>query len=53
MSNEIERMNEPSEQAIALFLHENDSDKLTDALVEALYEAFRILNDDTGADTVH
>jgi hypothetical protein len=53
MSNIIEHSTDPSEQAVALFLQENDMDKLTDALVEALYEAFRIMDDDTSPDRLH
>jgi hypothetical protein len=53
MSNEIEQANQPSEQAIALFLQENDVDRLTDVLVEALYEALRILDDETAPATFH
>ncbi|CLQ43773.1 Uncharacterised protein [Mycobacterium tuberculosis] len=53
MSNEHSNFNQPSEQAIALFLQENDGDKLTDILVEALYEAFRIMEDDLNPGTLH
>lgn len=53
MSNTTEHTADPSEQAVALFLQENDMDKLTDALVDALYEAFRIMDDDTSAERIH
>ncbi|MGK9050956.1 hypothetical protein QTA58_20640 [Neorhizobium sp. CSC1952] len=53
MSNETTPITQPSEQAIALFLQENDPDRLTDILVEALYEAFRTLEDEIRLDTVH
>ena len=53
MSNEHSNFNQPSEQAIALFLQENDGDRLTDILVEALYEAFRIMEDDLNPGTLH
>ena len=53
MSNETTSTNQPSEQLIALFLQENDADKLTDVLVEALYEALRTLEDEIRADTFH
>jgi hypothetical protein len=58
MSNTIDmNTNQPSDQSIALFLHDNDPDKLTDILVEALSEALRILEEDfcpaPGIDTLH
>ena len=52
MSNET-TFSQPSDQSIALFLQEGEADKLTDILVEALYEAFRILEDDVRPDTLH
>ncbi|MBP2558768.1 hypothetical protein J2T08_003570 [Neorhizobium galegae] len=51
MSNET--THQPSEQSLALFLQDNDADKLTDILVEALYEAFRILEDEIRPETLH
>jgi hypothetical protein len=51
MSNET--THQPSEQSLALFLQDNDADKLTDILVEALYEAFRILEDEVRPETFH
>jgi hypothetical protein len=53
MSNEMDYMNQPSDQAIALFLQEGDCDKLTDLLVEALGDALRILEDDGMLETLH
>ena len=53
MSNETTPFTQPSEQSIALFLQDNDADKLTDILIEALYEAFRTLEDEIRLDTVH
>jgi DNA-binding protein YbaB len=54
MSNTTEHSSsEPSEQAIALFLHENDMDKLTDVLVDALNEALRIMDDETLPERLH
>jgi len=53
MSNENNGFGQPSEQALALFLQENDGDKLTDILVEALYEAFRILEIEIRPETFH
>jgi hypothetical protein len=52
MSNEANG-HQPSEQSLALFLQDNDADKLTDILVEALYEAFRILEDEVRPETFH
>jgi hypothetical protein len=52
MSNET-NTHQPSEQSLALFLQDNDADKLTDILVEALYEAFRILEDEVRPETFH
>ncbi|CDZ59429.1 hypothetical protein [Neorhizobium galegae] len=52
MSNEA-NSHLPSEQSLALFLQDNDADKLTDILVEALYEAFRILEDEVRPETFH
>jgi len=53
MSNETNSINHPSEQSIALFLQDNDADRLTDILVEALYEAFRTLEDEIRLETLH
>lgn len=53
MSNEIDTYRDPQDATVALFLMENDSDKLTDVLVAALYEAFRILGDDIPLERMH
>jgi hypothetical protein len=53
MSNNFDSTNQPSDQSIALFLHENEPDALTDILVEALVEALRILEDDLRPETLH
>ncbi len=53
MQTTTEQVTEPSEQAIALFLQDNDMDRLTDVLVDALYEAFRIMDDDAVAERLH
>jgi DNA-binding protein YbaB len=53
MSNEHEQLGQPSDQAIALFLQENDADRLTDILVEALNDALRILADELSPETLH
>jgi hypothetical protein len=44
MSNTIDHSTLPKDAAIALFLQEDNADRLTDILVDALGEAFRILN---------
>lgn len=46
MSNTIEHPSQPQDAAIALFLQDDNADRLTDILVDALDEAFRILNDE-------
>lgn len=46
MSNIIEYSPEVPEAVLALFLQDDNGDKLTDILVEALDEAFRILSDE-------
>lgn len=46
MSEELDHVNQPSDQSIALFLQENDMDGLTDILVEALFQALSIMDDD-------
>lgn len=53
MSNELEHTSQPSDQMIGLFVQDGDTDKLTDILVEALSEAFRIMNDEISFDTIH
>ena len=53
MSNENTISGQPSEQTLALFLQDNDADQLTDILVEALYEAFRILDEEIRPETLH
>lgn len=46
MSNIIEYSADTNDAAIALFLQDENGDKLTDILVDALDEAFRILRDE-------
>ncbi|MBN9054740.1 hypothetical protein JQ506_13620 [Shinella sp. PSBB067] len=53
MSNDLERYSDPDNTTVALFLLENDSDELTDILVAALDEAFRILDEEFSPATVH
>jgi hypothetical protein len=53
MSKELDHASQPSDQSIALFLQENDIDGLTDILVEALFQALSIMEDDIVLDTIH
>ena len=53
MSNDLERYSDPDNATVALFLLENDADELTDILVAALDEAFRILEGEASPTTVH
>ena len=53
MSNDLERYSDPDNATVALFLLENDADELTDILVAALDEAFRILEGEASPATVH
>jgi len=53
MSNDLERYSDPDNATVALFLLENDADELTDILVAALDEAFRILDDQASPSTFH
>jgi hypothetical protein len=53
MSKELEQSSQPSDQMIALYLQENDSERLTDILVDALFKALRILEDDVTPDVLH
>ncbi len=53
MSNEMEHYSDPDDATVALFLLNNDGEELTDILVAALNEAFRILGEDAPADRVH
>lgn len=48
MSNITEYSTDSNDAAIALFLQDENGDKLTDILVDALDEAFRILRDELG-----
>ena len=53
MSNDIEHYRDPSDKMVALYLANNDGDELTDALVAALEDAFRILRDEISGETMH
>lgn len=46
MSEKLDHTNQPSDHSIALFLQENDMDGLTDILVEALFQALSIMDDE-------
>ncbi|HXV28818.1 MAG TPA: hypothetical protein VD840_00655 [Sinorhizobium sp.] len=46
MSNDVEHYNDLQDATIALYLMNNDGDELTDLLVAALEDAFRILGED-------
>ena len=54
MSHDIGHYSDPDNTAVALYLLENESsDELTDILVAALDEAFRILDEEISTTTVH
>ena len=53
MSNETDTYRDPQDSTVALFLMDNDGEKLTDILVAALCEAFRILGDDLPTERLH
>lgn len=53
MSNDIEHYRDPSDKMVALYLANNDGDVLTDVLVAALEDAFRILRDEISGETMH
>ncbi len=54
MSEKLDHASQPSDQSIALFLQENDMDGLTDILVEALFQALSIMDDDkVSMETLH
>ncbi|WP_275788202.1 hypothetical protein [Pararhizobium gei] len=46
MSDILDHSGQPRDAAIALFLQNDNGDRLTDILVDALDEAFRILADE-------
>jgi len=46
MSNDVEHYSDPQAAMIAQFLMHNDGDELTDILVAALEDAFRILDEE-------
>ncbi|WEX88917.1 hypothetical protein PZN02_001445 [Sinorhizobium garamanticum] len=46
MSNDVQHYSDPQDAALALLLANNRGDELTDILVAALEDAFRILDED-------
>ncbi|ABR61814.1 hypothetical protein GOC91_07370 [Sinorhizobium medicae] len=53
MSDDVERHSDPQEAAVALYLMNNDGGELTDVLVAALEDAFRILKEEWSSASVH
>ncbi|APG92782.1 hypothetical protein [Sinorhizobium americanum] len=53
MSDIVEHYSDPQDASLALYLIENDGDELTDILVAALEDAFRILREDWSSQTMH
>ena len=53
MSDIVEHYIDPQDTSLALYLMENDGDELTDILVAALEDAFRILGEDWPSQTMH
>lgn len=53
MSNELEFYAGTEDYPVALYLQENDGDELTDILVSALEDAFRLLSEEIASGTVH
>lgn len=53
MSNDVEHYRDPTDSMVALYLMNNDGDELTDILVAALEDAFRILHDEVAGETMH
>ncbi len=52
--NDMENQTMDSQDAaLALFLEDNDPDRLTDILVAALDDALRLLQEDAARDTLH
>ncbi len=53
MSSDTEMFQSHEETAIASLLADDKGDELTDLLVESLYEALRILVEETASETLH
>jgi hypothetical protein len=53
MSTDIDRFFEMQDEAASLAFLENKGDELTDILVAALRDAFKILSDEIRPETLH
>lgn len=53
MSNEADHFYNRQDSNVQALLAENKGDELTDILVEALYDAFRILREEAESETLH
>lgn len=53
MSIEVEDRFSEQDHKVFAEMVENSGDDLTDILVDALYETFRILEDEAGTETFH
>jgi hypothetical protein len=53
VSRDLDLPSAISEQALGLFLEDNDLEALTDILVESLEEALRILQDEIRGESLH
>jgi len=53
MSNEADHFYSQQDTKTKILLAEHKGDELTDILVAALYEAFRILDEEAASETVH
>ena len=50
---DLEQHMDSQEATLALYLEENDGDRLTDILVAALDDALRLMQEDAGRETLH
>ncbi|MBP1887723.1 hypothetical protein [Sinorhizobium mexicanum] len=53
MSNDVQHYSDPQDAALALILANNRGDELTDILVAALEDAFRILDEEWVSQAMH
>ncbi|MDW9418028.1 hypothetical protein NKZ03_27830 [Sinorhizobium meliloti] len=53
MSDDVERYSDPQDATVALYLMNNDGSELTDVLVAALEDAFRILKEEWSSRSMH
>ena len=53
VSNDIEHYSDPQDATVARFLMNNNGDELTDTLVAALEDAFRILKKEWASRAMH